>query len=461
MTEKPKKKMNIDQFLWMQNIMDTADAMDEPEYTPMDAPFEIVDEKRDIAPFSLLAPDKKELFTIHKPVRDITLEEVYTNVKKALSNITLEDYEHFKQETADLPSSLRTADRADERLGFASYLFAIAQTTGYVALAILKSPHPKGTAITQAVEITTKFFKLCTAITDKAYADKRKEANYNPINTERIQYPNDKITKNLTSGRAEEWREGIFYTNEKIKNKKIISTVQFDIEKMRQLGFTSYDAFDWLVLFTCISIQEAGNKKTTVNIIYRTMTGKSKAPSPAMQENILTSLNKLRIPVTINATGVCAAYGYAGKGDLRGRFLLPAYIDPGEIKGNIMDDVITFLAESPLMEIAKMKGKEKPQILSYPQEYLNVPINSNRQSVVIPPRLIMRIKDSVHGKLEKKIDIDNLIEECGWTGTRARLVSIIEKCFNYWMENKYLISAYKIKKNKRGKVVLVEFSPIE
>ena len=65
MTEKPKKKMKVDRFLWMQNMMDTADAMDEPEYTPMDAPFEIVDEKREIAPFSLLAPDKKELFTIH------------------------------------------------------------------------------------------------------------------------------------------------------------------------------------------------------------------------------------------------------------------------------------------------------------------------------------------------------------------------------------------------------------
>ena len=171
MTDEPKKKMSPDQFLWIQNMLETADAMDEPQYTPMDAPFEIIDEKRDIAPFSLLANDKKELFTIRKPVRDITLEEVYTNVQKALSNITIEDYEHFKRETKDLPSTLHIAN---ERIGFASYLFAIAQTTGYVALAILKSPHAKGKAITQAVEITTKFFKLCTAITDNAYADKEK-----------------------------------------------------------------------------------------------------------------------------------------------------------------------------------------------------------------------------------------------------------------------------------------------
>jgi hypothetical protein len=166
-------KEKTDKLIWGQDLKKAADAMDEPQYTPRDEPFEIVDGKRDIVPFSLLANDKKELFTIHKPVRDITLEELYTNAQKALSNITLEDYEHYKRETADLPNSF-FLHIGNERSGFASYLFAIAQTTGYVALAILKNPYAKGTPITYAWKISGEFFKLCMAITDKIYADKEK-----------------------------------------------------------------------------------------------------------------------------------------------------------------------------------------------------------------------------------------------------------------------------------------------
>jgi hypothetical protein len=299
MTEKPKK-MKVDQFLWMQNMMDTADAMDEPEYTPMDAPFEIVDEKREIAPFSLLAPEKKELFTIHKPVRAITLEEVYTNVKKALSNITIEDYEHFQRETADLPSSLHMEI---ERLGFASYLFAIAQTTGYVALAILKSPHPKGTAITQAVEVTAKFYKLCTAITDKAYANKGKRQRQAlpmpqlPQLPKRHVSPNNKLINKMSDSFDVINAGGV--SLQVINDRKITSYVMVTDPTAPNNAPSRLNLFEREVLDAVCSIFKQAETEgleliaTSPVQISKAMPGGVEKPSPAKVEQIIAAVDKL------------------------------------------------------------------------------------------------------------------------------------------------------------------------
>ena len=313
MTEKPKKKMNVDQFLWMQNMMDTADAMDEPEYTPMDAPFEIIDEKREIAPFFLLAPEKKEFFTIHKPVRDITLEEVYTNVKKALSHITLEDYEHFKRETKDLPSSLHIADIADERLGFASYLFAIAQTTGYVALAILKSPHPKGTAITQAVEITTKFFKLCTAITDKTYANKEKRQRKAlpmpqlPQLPKRHVSPNNKLINKMSDSFDVINAGGV--SLQVINDRKITSYVMVTDPTAPNNEPSRLNLFEREVLDAVCSIFKQAETEgleliaTSPVQISKAMPGGVEKPSPAKVEQIIAAVDKLwKMSMQVDAT---------------------------------------------------------------------------------------------------------------------------------------------------------------
>jgi hypothetical protein len=458
MTEKPKKKMNVDQFLWMQNMMDTADAMDEPEYTPMDAPFEIVDEKREIAPFSLLAPEKKELFTIHKPVRDITLEEVYTNAKKALSNITLEDYEHFKQETADLPSSLHMEI---ERLGFASYLFAIAQTTGYVALAILKSPHPKGTAITQAVEITTKFFKLCTAVTDKTYANKEKIPQYQHKQVDLYQQPNDKITKNLSTATEEEQSRGQLVVDEKVGN--IFSYIKLYPEEVKKMGLEHINTFDLFVLFSCISIKAAGNTQTTLNIIYKTMTGKTGEVklTEKMRQELMQSIDKLRLtPITIDATGICAKYNHKARGRYVKSCLLPVKMaGQGIVNGGYTEDVITFWDNSPLYEIARMKNN---QIFSINQDIFDVPkLKANRQNLTLRQILITLVYDAGHAdKVKNTILIDTLIERSGWEGKRCRLVEVVEKCLDYWIEKKYLIKKYRIQ-NEKNKAVKIIFDPIE
>lgn len=312
MTETPFSKEKTDQLIWGQDLKKAADAMDEPQYTPRDEPFEIVDGKRDIVPFSLLANDKKELFTIHKPVRDITLEELYTNAQKALSNITLEDYEHYKRETADLPNSF-FLHIGNERSGFASYLFAIAQTTGYVALAILKNPYAKGTPITYAWKISGEFFKLCMAITDKIYADKEKRQRQAlpmpqlPQLPKRHVSPNNKLINKMSDSFDVINAGGV--NLQVINDRKIMSYVMVTDPTAPNNEPSRLNLFEREVLDAVCSIFKQAETEgleliaTSPVQISKAMPGGVEKPSPAKVEQIIAAVDKLwKMSMQVDAT---------------------------------------------------------------------------------------------------------------------------------------------------------------
>lgn len=304
------------------------------------------------------------------------------------------------------------------------------------------------------------------AATPPAAPKRIQKENYDTIPFDLFQHPNDKITKNIATATTAEWEAGeIQVLEQQPRGRKpaIISTVNFDLDKMAELGVSKLDSFDLFTLHTCIAIKAAGNDKTTVNIIYRTMTGRDgikTSPTPAMKTAILESLEKLMyIPVTIDASGICFEYGYQGKGKYKKRPLLPAGIDGDSTINNAeVDDVIELYKESPLMEIATMKNG---QVITYEKKLLNVPLNTNRQNIVIPPYLIHRIKNSEHKEMRNTILIDTIINDCDWEGARKRLTKIIEKCFNYWRDECSFISKYDIEKDGRGKAIKINFTPVK
>lgn len=307
---------------------------------------------------------------------------------------------------------------------------------------------------------------------NKVAAPKRTpKENYDTIPFDLFQRPNDKITNNIATATTEEWEAGEIQVLEQEprgrgsrRTPAIISTLNFDLDKMSELGVSKLDSFDLFVLHTCIAIKAGGNAKTTVNIIYRTMTGKDgkikTSPTEKMKEAILESLEKLMyIPVTIDAEGICFEYGHKGKGKYKKRALLPAGMEgDGTINSAEVDDIIKFYDDSPLMEIAMMKNR---QVITYEKKLLDVPLNTNRQNIVIPPYLIHRIKITNHKEIRPTIIIDRIIKDNNWTGDRKRLTKIIEKCFDYWRDECNFIRKYDIEKDGRGKAIKINFTPVK
>jgi hypothetical protein len=71
------------------------------------------------------------------------------------------------------------------------------------------------------------------------------------------------------------------------------------------------------------------------------------------------------------------------------------------------------------------------------------------------------IYDACHSpKIGNTILIDTLMERSEWDGKRIRLVDVVEKCLDYWIEKRYLIMSYKIIKEK-NKAVKIKFTPIK
>jgi len=122
--------------------------------------------------------------------------------------------------------------------------------------------------------------------------------------------------------------------------------------------FTMFDRF---VLAVCISEWLAGNRYTTVAIIYRALTGKigkgDSKPSVTQRKAIIESLEILmsRI-VDYGAEDICQVMGYNNGNPFVGKApLLPAaYIDFSAVSGD-SDTLIFFTDEPPLLKMAQIK----------------------------------------------------------------------------------------------------------
>lgn len=146
----------------------------------------------------------------------------------------------------------------------------------------------------------------------------------------------------------------------------VLSDVKVSL-KDGYFDFTSLDQFDKEVLIACISDQQYGNAVTTVDAIYRNITGAddSTHPHPEMRERILRSIRKLRHhDIRIDMSKICSVrkdYTPEG-GPVIESAILPGWVlEKASVNGQIICDVIKFDRPSPLFIVAQAKK----QLFSY------------------------------------------------------------------------------------------------
>lgn len=286
--------------------------------------------------------------------------------------------------------------------------------------------------------------------------------NYSP--PEKHNFPNDKISKAVRSTTEQEYEAGEINAieikaNPKKHIKQIESKITFNLDKLRELGYSNPTPFDYYVIYTVFAIQMAGNEATTINGIYRAMTGKGpedRPPSDEMQDAIAESLIKgMSTVLAILPEGIRKAYKKDIKRAESIGALLPVEIGPAKVNGIETDNAVIYHGKSPLVYAAEIKGG---QFATYDTALLNVPkYKVSKQNILVAPFLLWHIEDSRNGGVAKIINVDNLIEAMGYDGRRDHLAKHIEKCFEYWKAVKY-IKTYSIEKDGRGKIIRVTYT---
>ena len=120
---------------------------------------------------------------------------------------------------------------------------------------------------------------------------------------------------------------------------------------------SSFDVFDRQVLSACIAEQLFGNKITTINAVWKNMSGEDREPEPVMRSKILWSIEKMSlIRIRISLKEAFEKLQSLRKNKLRCTsklefvgYLLPCEIAPAVINNSTVVDAIKFLDEIPLL----------------------------------------------------------------------------------------------------------------
>ena len=175
--------------------------------------------------------------------------------------------------------------------------------------------------------------------------------------------------------------------------------------------FTMFDRF---VLAVCISEWLAGNRYTTVAIIYRALTGKigkgDSKPSVTQRKAIIESLEILmsRI-VDYGAEDICQIMGYNNGNPFVGKApLLPAaYIDFSSLNGE-SDTLIFFTDEPPLLKMAQIKK----QLISYDATLLDTTGQNTPMNIETKNYTMLRIQEiALHKQLTPTITFADVFKK--------------------------------------------------
>lgn len=175
--------------------------------------------------------------------------------------------------------------------------------------------------------------------------------------------------------------------------------------------FTMFDRF---VLAVCISEWLAGNRYTTVAIIYRALTGKigkkDSKPSVTQRKAIIESLEILmsRI-VDYGAEDICQIMGYNNGNPFVAKSpLLPAaYIDFSSLNGE-SDTLIFFTDEPPLLKMAQIKK----QLISYDATLLDTTGQNTPMNIETKNYTMLRIQEiALHKQLTPTITFADVFKK--------------------------------------------------
>lgn len=302
---------------------------------------------------------------------------------------------------------------------------------------------------------------LTANVTKKKSAKKRKD-------------PNDKINKSFFNMTEQQHEAGKLIILEGTSQKKIDgNVVKENIVTPISLEYSEYmekimstrprfNSFDREVLNACIAEQVTGNAVTTVNSIYRNMTGddKMRKPSSEMVKLIKSSLSKLMFcEVEIDLTEVCAKYGYNnGKSCILHSAILPGQYTEGVING-AETIVVEFYKPSPLFIAAEIKNG---QILSYDKNLLDVPVNNTPEVITVKSYILRRICEIQAHKMNPVITFKDIFEKNGLTSLgkteRQRLRGYIKKMLEFWIQENVIVDYDFLKEGQSFHGIKVYFS---
>ena len=277
--------------------------------------------------------------------------------------------------------------------------------------------------------------------------------------------PNDKIAKNLfnmTDNQQEAGKLVVLEGEIKHKGRNGYTEVEqittpINLEYSRYLKqFLDEDnpiftPFDRDVLYGCIAIQNAGNKFTTVDTIYRTITGDSakRRPHEPMIELIRQSLNKLLFcDIEIDLSDVCQKWGYnGGKAVTLFSAILPGRYVKTVINGETAI-IVEFYEPSPLLMASEIKNG---QILTYDKTLLDIPIRNTPDIIVVKNYLLRRVLEIILHNLNPIITFDDIFEKNGMTDysivQKQGIRDNIKDMFEFWITkkviNEYVINKYQ------------------
>ena len=288
--------------------------------------------------------------------------------------------------------------------------------------------------------------------------------------------PNDKVVKDLFLFGSKSYQKALTGTNYRVKEKKttkkrdaVFSTIAIQNAEGYE-DDSPLDEFDRAVLGVIISEYLAGNRYTTVNIIFRALIGKiGKAckgiiPHKNQQDAIAHSVMKLMGTVVdfSSVTESLQEMKYTDKDGneviLKADNLLSASLLDAKINGQVMEGIIFFKDNSPLFDIADAKC----QVIRYPHELLNVPNQNNTPRIISIKKYVMRriCEIKLHKQLTHTITFDDVFTHCRMTNSPREVKrdarNAIIKLFEHLQAQKFISSFEPVQ--QRGKFLSVKFS---
>lgn len=272
-----------------------------------------------------------------------------------------------------------------------------------------------------------------------------------PVDTHKV--PNDRDTLKFFEQQDKHVKAGkmIVVENPKAKEPdKTWSIISFGKKGGGTLD-REMDGFDKSVLAAYHSFEKAGNKTTTVDVMYAHMNGRDGRlqPSKKMRDAILDSIRTMANTWVVLEFDVKHKFNYKNAKNRDEGNLIDARITTAVINGKPTEDAIIIKGSSPLVELAEAKN----QILSYPKELLNIPeVACTRDTIIMKEELLRRIEGMKKHNMENMIVLDDAFKGIGYKDMdkqqkrRARDKAL--KMLEHWKSKEYIFDYRIIKQSQ-------------
>lgn len=270
--------------------------------------------------------------------------------------------------------------------------------------------------------------------------------------------PNDKVSKVVFDlGDKEIEARCVAVIEKNTLNLRITTHVSFISDVLEK-----FEGFDREVAFACMSLYENGNRYTTTEQIYRTMTGNLSARLPKTAERkIQLSLEKLiSSPIRINLAGLKTMRYRINDPELFGTIVPAQFVTNISINGS-NKTVIKFLGESPLMTLAKIKNN---QLISYPVVLLDIGGGNSSERIIIRNYVWRRIQEvNLHRQMSHTITFDDVLSKNGLSDKRReekkRYRDYLIRCFQAWKLKRIIREYNVVFKGKKVHGITFSFYP--